>query len=672
MSGIAGLYRLDGRPVEAGDIQRMTDGLAHRGPDGGDVWFGGGTGLGHRMLWTTPESLAEHQPVRDLSGKLVLTADARIDNREELSRKLGRVDRPDVSDSELILAAYAKWGEACPEHLIGVFAFAIWDSHEQRLFCARDAVGIRPFYYFHKRGSLFAFASEVKSLFCLEDVPRRLNETKVADYLASLAEDKVITFYEDIYRLQPAHCVTITRDGARFRKYWSLDPERELKLGSPEEYAEAFREVLTEAVRCRLRSAYPLGMTLSGGLDSSSIVAIARLLQNDDDHTPLHTISCVFDDVGASDERKFIQLMTTGGDITSHFVHPDRHSALYSIEKALWHQDEPAVIRNLFLWTLMYEKAQEEGIRVVLDGEDGDTVVSKGYHYLFHLARAGRWNAFADLAESPPMQFFSCYEVPKSYWLWRFGLPELRTLARDGKWREFARAVDQVARRFNVSRQRLVLDYGIKPIAPPIARRLWHWFRGTNGAHHEPSTGIGGLIDPGFAERIGFEQRYNRFMARYSSAGSYREGHWQALTSGGPSAIMEEDDKTSAAYEVEKRHPFFDRRLMEFCLALPPELRLHEGWPRWIQRRAMEGILPPQIQWRVDKADLAHNFQRSLFDLGREQVEELSQNSGVLAPYVDVSSLEAAIRKRDGSTVWAAAVLMVWLRSSTIPCTMQE
>ncbi len=169
MSGIVGIYYINGRPVEGETLGRMVDILAHRGPDGADIWCEGNIGLGHRMLWTTPESLMEKQPLVDRTGNLVLTADARIDNRGELISALRLNDSPveKITDSALILAAYAEWGNQCPEKLIGDFAFAIWDKRKQVLFCARDHMGVKPFYYYYEPGKFFAFASEIKGLLCL-------------------------------------------------------------------------------------------------------------------------------------------------------------------------------------------------------------------------------------------------------------------------------------------------------------------------------------------------------------------------------------------------------------------------------------------------------------------------------------------------------------------------
>ena len=266
MSGIMGIYHLDGHPVDREKISKMVDILAHRGVDGADIWLDKSVGFGHRMLWTTPESLIEKLPLVKQDGDLVITSDARIDNREELIAKLQINNRPSdkIVDSELILAAYEKWGEHCPEHLLGDFAFAIWDKRKQKVFCARDPMGVKPFYYY-RSNRLFAFASEIKALLCLPEIPRKINELGIGLYLAGISEDEEITFYQNIQRLPKAHSIAISSQSNKLQRYWSLDPSRELKLSSNEEYAEAYREIFTEAVRCRLRSAFPVGSMLSGG-----------------------------------------------------------------------------------------------------------------------------------------------------------------------------------------------------------------------------------------------------------------------------------------------------------------------------------------------------------------------------------------------------------------------
>jgi asparagine synthase (glutamine-hydrolysing) len=260
MSGIVGLWRLDGQPVARAELMRMAESLAHRGPDGGGVWNDGAVGLAHRMLRTTPESFREWLPLANATGDLILTADARIDNREELIAELGLADRPldEISDSRLILGAYEKWGEGCPEKLLGDFAFAIWDGRCRRLFCARDHVGVKPFYYY-RSARVFAFASEIKALLSLGAVPRQLNEVRVADHLVGNFADRTITFYRDIFRLPAAHSMTVTAEDP-CPPYWSWILAR-IPPAIGREYA-GLREIFTCLRACERITA---GSLLSGG-----------------------------------------------------------------------------------------------------------------------------------------------------------------------------------------------------------------------------------------------------------------------------------------------------------------------------------------------------------------------------------------------------------------------
>jgi asparagine synthase (glutamine-hydrolysing) len=399
MSAIAGFFLLDGRPVEPGLLAGMTQRLSHRGPDGVHHWSAGSVGLGHCMRHTTPESLLEKLPLRSRDGTICLTSDARIDNREEL---LGSLDvravtavtsRHDVPDSAFILAAYRKWGEECAGKLCGDFAFAIWDEAQQHLFCARDHMGVKPFYYFHD-AHIFAFATEIKAILALEGVPRRLNEARIADYLLANFQDTTSTLYKGIRRLPAAHTLCVHRKTLRTQRYWSLDPNYQLSSRNDAEYAEAFRDCFRQAVASRLRSVFATGSTLSGGLDSSANVVMACDILRDKpkgNFKELHTFSAIYDQATSSDERAFIHavLEHVGGDaprLLSHYVHPDRLSPLTEWNSGAEIDDEPLWNPQMALHWSLYEAARQNGVRALLDGYGGDDVVSNGVPYLNELA----------------------------------------------------------------------------------------------------------------------------------------------------------------------------------------------------------------------------------------------------------------------------------------------
>jgi asparagine synthase (glutamine-hydrolysing) len=638
MSAIAGIYTLDGRPVERADVKRMVASLAHRGPDGAGVWNERAVGLGHRMLWTTPESLHEQLPLVNQSGDLVLTADARIDNRTELIATLGLTGRPPgkISDSELILAAYQKWGERCPEKLLGAFSFALWDGQRQVLFCARDHFGIKPFYYY-RSNRVFVFASEIKALLCLPEVPRRLNEVRVADHLARIFADRVITFYQDVLRLPAAHSMTVSHEGARLQTYWSLDPSRELRLNSDAAYAEEFRKLFTEAVRCRLRSAFPVGSTLSGGLDSSSIVCTALKLLATEGDRRLHTFSAIFPglpevDLPKIDERHYINVVLARGGFEPHFVQADRLSPLADLDRVFWHEDEAFLAPNLYMHWALYNAARRHNVRILLDGIDGDTTISHGLGYLAELARTGRWKTLVTEATALSKQSNASYPP-----------------------------------------RRIVWQYGLRPLIPKSAVRMWRLLRGRPW----PSWVANKAINPVLAERVGLAERARTLLGNGSrSAHTARVGHWHSLTSALIPYTLELADKAAAAFLLEARYPFFDRRLVEFCLALPPEQKLHQGWPRAIMRRAMAGILPPEIQWRFRKADLSPNFRRRLLDYDRRALDEvILREPQIIQEYMDVPALRAAYDRYtsrpmqaedDALTVYGAVILVLWLHGSNL------
>lgn len=633
MSGIFGLYHRDGAPVDPADLARMSDSLARRGPDGVGFWHDGPVGLGNRALRTTPESLHERLPLANATGEIVLTADARIDNREELIAALDLDGaRVEISDSALILGAYERWGEACPEKLLGDFAFVVWDGRRRAMFCARDPMGVRPLCYYES-SRLFAFASDVTTLLCLSQVPRRINEVRIADHFVPIFEDTAITFYRDIFRLPAAHRMGVRRENTWLRRYWSLDPSRELRLRSDEEYAEAFRDHFTEAVRCRLRSAGPVAALLSGGLDSSSIVCTARELLAEHGQR-LRTFSAIFPSLREADsridERQYIDAVVAQGGIEPHYVRADQCSPL---SKILWGEDEAIPAPNLYMDQALFGAVQKEETRIVLSGWDGDSTVSHGYGRLTELARTGRLWALRREARALSRRLSSRTATPR-WIMWEFG------------WR---------------------------PLVPELAVRTWRALHGRGGEGHD----VIGPINPVFARRIGLMERVRALSSPGRTVASIaRNDHWRGLTSGLLVYGLELLDKTAATCSLEARYPFCDRRLMEFCLALPAEQKLHDGWSRAVMRRAMKGTLPREVSARTGKGNLSANFKQRLLDNERETLEEvMTVSDELMGEYVDVGGLRAAYRRyasaplrqeRDALTVFIGVTLALWFRQSRL------
>jgi asparagine synthase (glutamine-hydrolysing) len=632
VSALFGIRRFDERPVSA-DLAAMDTSLIQRGPDASHSWKQDWVGLGHRMLRTTPASLRECLPLVDADAGFVLAADARIDNRRELISLLGldSHDDEDIGDGALILAAFKRWGQQAPEHLIGDFAFAIWDSGARTMFCARDPLGIRPFYYSHTPEKVFAFASTIQAVLACEDVQRRLNEVKIADHLMRRFEDTTSTCYRDVVRLPAAHSLTIGPRTMQLRRYWSLDCARELRLASDEEYADAFRERFLEAVRCRVRSAFPVGSTLSGGLDSSSIACAANSLLPHGQR-PLRTFSAVFpslpeQELRRIDERSYIDAVLRSAPFDPTYIYADRSSPLADWQSISQVFGDACVAPNLYIHWGMYRAAAAKGVRVLLDGLDGDTTVSHGLNHLTDLVRAGRW---------------------------------LR----------FGREASAVSRTMNYPFRSLVWQVGVRPLVPERFVQTWRRMKTGRAQANDETVLSRRLMEQVRSDSQAHEADDRRLLTHA------RRNHWLALNSPLIPYALEFADGASGSFAIEVRYPFFDRRLIEFCLSIPGDQKLRHGWTRSIMRRALDGILPAPIQWRPNKADLSPNFARALFERDRKTLQDVVLSRlERFQDYVNADAVRTAYGRwsreprrhgMDGLTLFAIATLAFWFDTARI------
>jgi asparagine synthase (glutamine-hydrolysing) len=619
MKRIAGLFHRDGRTPRRADAERLI-----RSTPAPRFRNEATLSTGPVAFAASSHAAFEASVARSADGDLMLVADARIDNREELCALLG-VPRTahGISDDYIIIAAYQRWGIDSPSRLIGDFSFVLYDAREDRIFCARDPFGVRPFYY-HASPRLFLFASDITALTEHSQVSRRLDDRRIAGYLTGILDDTEATFYNDIRRLPPAHALTVTRDSMRLHRYWSPDAEHELKLSSDEEYAEGFRELFTEAVRCRMNDRGPAGAFLSGGLDSSSIVCTARQIdRRKGNDRVLHTFSGLFPGVPDCDERRFIDAVVAGGDIQPHYLDASATSPMSGLEELLAHHGEPFFSPNLFVHDGLFAMAGRLGVQVMLDGFDGDTVVSHGTGHLSDLARRGKWREF--MAEVNGMaQNFS---IPKRRIIWRRGVKELLPSA--------VRYPSLVARR-REARARVA-----SMLASDFARST-HWLDLATHTVHE----------------------------RSQPAQSARHDHAGRLMSGVIPFTLEVLDRTASRHGIEPRYPFFDRRLVEYCLSLPGEQKVRNGWTRWIMRQGLGEILPEEILRRGGKAMPGGSFARNLLAFERERLDALIlQQRNELAEYLNIETLKQTYRRYqetkgigDALDVWRSVTFAIWLR----------
>ena len=669
MSGIGGWYARTGQPLQQETLRAMLSALAHRGPDAADVWHAGPVGFVYALLYDTPESFHEQQPYHEHG--FCITADARIDNRAELANAVG-IDLhalPEIPDSRLILAAYLKWGRECPAHLLGDFAFAIWDPSRQEVFCARDPFGVKPFYY-TLTAEYFAFGSEMKAIRCAGHAPNAINEKWLAQFFIPQNDflDKASTIYDGVYRLEPAHWLAVTAAGHTAARYWQLDPERETHFQREDDYIEAMREQFTLAVGRRLRSAYPVGATLSGGLDSSSIAATARDLLAAGPRPPLHTFSAIFRDAPDADESPYIEAVVQQGGVEAHRLYPDKSSPFIDLERVLWHLDEPFYGTNYFMPWMIYRSAQEHGVRALLDGTDGDSTISHGMDYLDLLAMQASWKQFAHEAHALSEKFNHPRYATAGQILAAYGAPQFTSLLRKGRWIAFMRQAGEVGNLFHVSPRRVVLEWGLKPLLPktlqpgaPNRRGGWD---GSDDALAPPVTAefIQSLRRQGYFQEIRDAEIRQTGRAR----------HFRQLNLGMLPYTLELTNRMAAAFSVDIRFPFCDRDLVAFSLSVPPNLKLKDARSRYILRKAMSGTLPEKVQWRGGKISLAKVYPYMLRRSATEYVTEALMHPPVLLEkYINMAAVQAAYRQflQDGNPqglewVWQTVVFSTWMKQN--------
>ena len=628
MSGIAGIFNLDGRPVKQTDLQDMTNSLRRRGPHGSDIWHQGPVGLCHQLLWTTSESFHERITHLESSSHLAITADARIDNREDLLLTLGFVGASgkESTDSQLILAAYEKWGEQCPEKLLGDFAFAIWDGRVRTLFCARDHMGSKPFFYFITP-HFFAFASEIRALLCLAEIPRRLNEERIILYLHTpLEPGREQTSYQDILRFPPASFMKVSPGEVRLETYWSPNGIPELCLASNEEYAEAFLSIFRQAVSCRLRNASGVGVMLSGGVDSSSIACQARRLLIQKGNQGLPTFSCVSDIPSQCCESPFITRVIAQRGILPTIIQADKVAPFVSdLEECLGRQDEPFDAEAMFMPKILFRAADDQGLSILLDGIDGDGIVSLPYNYLSHLLRSESWGVLI-------------------------------------------REIIGVSRTLRQSLLRVFFTYCLLPAAPDSFKRTFlrvrNRFPGSN-YNYNP------LINPDFARRMHLrESLETRRVEMYQAAGNVTGESLHYINSGTISEGLEAYDRTASAFAIEPRHPLLDKRLVEFCLSLPWDQKIFRGWSKIILRRAMAGILPPEVQRRRDRQNIAPRFIQTLVSSLERVIDQVFRDDlKIVRDYLNVPAAQQIYQRykvarswQDADTLWGIVSLTFWFK----------
>ncbi|WP_077065142.1 asparagine synthase-related protein [Gracilibacillus massiliensis] len=607
MSTIAGILNLNQHSINLEHCNRVMYKLSQYAVNETRVWTDDSIVLGCALQWITPESVDELLPYYDSERRLAITADAIIDNRKELLEIL-QIDtrkRKIITDSQLILLAYCKWGEATPKYLIGDFAFFIWDERQQKLFGARDFSGMRTLYYYND-SEHFAFSTTIKPLLQLPYIQNQLNETWLAEYLAIPdmidTMDSSLTVISDIKQLPPSHSITVTPEQTTVRRYSPLQLDKKIKFNKTEDYVESFREVFQKAVDARIRSIGPVGAQLSGGLDSSSVVSFARRALKEEDK-PLYTYSYVpdkqFEDwtpkYMIADESDFIKgTVEYCSGIQANYHSFEGRSPLTELDEWLDIMEMPyKFFENSFWLKGIHEQAHNQGVKVLLNGARGNFTISWG----------------------KALEYYS-------------------KLMRQLNWIKLSKEVKLYSRNTSVSQKRVISTIG---------KKAFPFLASTTDPYTFPK-----LINDNFAARTDVFERISDLNNDGLSNSEIRQKHFQKpfiWNVTGTSAT-----KLSLRYGMWDRDPTNDLRVIQFCLSLPDDQFVNNGMDRALIRNATKGYLPDKVRLnqRVRGIQAADWLDR-MKPVWGELIEEFNQliSDPICFMYLNMDLLKKIVTKME-------------------------
>ena len=593
MCGIAGILSPDARNVSRPRLQKMTDSIQHRGPEGEGFWINpnGTTGFGHRRLSIIDLSEAGSQPMLYL-GRYTITYNGEIYNYIEIKESLEKKGYAFTShcDTEVVLAAYACYGKDCVQYFDGMFAFAIWDEQQKCLFCARDRFGEKPFYYHYSyKNNQFVFASEMKALWAA-GVNKKMDNEMLLNYLTlgwvQNPLNKQQTFFEDIVSLPPSHYLIYKIENnepyLEIRSYWDIDKDTEITNCTNECIKEKFLDLFTTSIKRRLRSDVAIGSSISGGLDSSSIVAVIRKLLNNPGSQK--TFSAVFPGF-EKDESKQIDELVKQLELYNYKVSPNAADFINDFEKLVYHQEEPFQSSSIYAQFKVYELAGKKNVTVILDGQGADETMA-GYTKYYQ-------------------------------WFWQEKVAE-------GQWKEAKKEIEFA--RQNGQHVKWNWKNYIAAYMPQLAANQLNKISYKNQVNHPDITAD--FFD-------GFNDRTKIFKPAVTRLNDILYFNTMQF---GLEELLRYADRNSMAHSREVRLPFLNHELVQFIFSIPSAFKIHEGFTKQILRLSMNDYLPKSIVWRKDKVGFEPPQKQWMKDAQVEGLIFESRNKlvkeGILKPEV--------------------------------------
>jgi asparagine synthase (glutamine-hydrolysing) len=549
MCGIAGIISGRANAVDAVTLQRMGHTIRHRGPDGENIWLSNDqcAGLLHERLAVIDLSCAAAQPMH-YHSRYTIVYNGEIYNYIELREALLKkgYNFHTGSDTEVLLAAFDCYGHNCVDYLDGMFAFAVWDHTTRQLFAARDRFGEKPFYYAFEQGVLY-FASEMKALWAA-GIARQVNPTMLLNYLTlGIVQHPVeggTTFFKGIHKLPVASTLTFdTPTGSlNIQRYWDIDANSIAHINETDAL-EQFTTLFKRSVARRLRSDVAVGTSLSGGLDSSAIVATLHQLQAGQ----LQTFSAVFPGF-EKDESAFIRQVTNSFGLPAHFVTPTAEGFAADFENMLLHQEEPVQSASLYAQYKVYQLARQHNVTVLLDGQGADEVLA-GYHKYYH-------------------------------WYWQQLLRE--------KGFKAAQQEIQAARALGVNQPWGFANYVAAYMPSLAASRLQHKAYRQQTSHP-------------FLQKDFVQHSIDKTSLYKPAVSNLNQLLYFNTMQLGLEELLRYSDKNAMCHGREVRLPFLSHELVQFIFSLPAHYKIRKGYTKFILRQGMQGKLPDSIVWRKDK-----------------------------------------------------------------------
>lgn len=645
MSGIAAIVNNDGRPVDPAQIEQLVQAIAWRGPDQQGIWAEGAVAMGAVQLWTTPEEWGTQQPLLTPQGD-VLVLDGRIDNRPDLENALhiSASERAALSDAALLWSAYQQWGTACVDHLAGAYAFIIWDATKQALFCARDPLGLRSLFYFWN-GRHFYAASNIHALCTLNNVNTTLNDDYLLDYLTtsfSASYDVAATPFQEIQRLPGGHFLCLSRAGLNVTRYWKPWELSPIRYRQDADYAAHLKELFAKVVAAHCRTAGPIGVALSGGLDSSSVVAVARKLEQAGKlpAEALHTFTLVWRAAARSltgyTDGDFADRVNAQYGGATHNVICDGMTMFEQVpHRGPVPQDEPH-FHIYSTWTRLLQTVNQTGVRVLLTGVGADEGMAGSLFFVVDWLRRGR------VREALRIMKYVADVTPHSYSQVFFSL----VLAGLGP--------------------RSLAHYLHESQPPHSALAL-------NTRYHARTSAW--LVNP--------DQLLRRSLARHRLIPknfkdiASRAQFEAALLLTSDNSRLWSDHYLGLPANIDQRYPFYDRRLIEFFARIPTLQKIgRTGERKAVMRQAMARDLPDAIRFRKGNTDYGFVI-RAGFTRHWPTFQAMFTNSRAeAAGYIDGQAFLKVLRdKRLGAGVITDADIMptlaleFWLREIESPVT---